>query len=207
MNLCHKNITEVINQWDPVGLLAMHCPADEYAGEIAEIVAWCDTHVFDKQQLGAAIYEIFCRCFGRDVFMKSLEECVQVAERICMKNGQPPNIAMACTYSEKLDKERILQMDIIALLDTECDFRIQVHGRTFYEQPLFPILEFLHCYLEWDQKHDFIYNTLESEERPMLAFQKQITGWRLDSVWKKFDCTTSFQLSDFTNAVEQLFLL
>lgn len=113
---------------------------------------------------------------------------------------------MACTYPKRLDKEQILQMDIMTLLNTECDFCIQVNERTYYEQPQFPILEFLRCYLEWDQKHDFIYNTLESDEQPMIAFQKQITGWRLNSVWQKFDCTNSFHLEDFVEAVETLFL-
>lgn len=78
-------ITEIINQWDPIGLLALCCPSDEYVDEIAEIIAFCDTHVLDEQQLGAAIYEIFCRRFGKDVFLKSLAECVRIAGHICMK--------------------------------------------------------------------------------------------------------------------------
>lgn len=76
-------ITKIVNQWDPVGLLAMHCPTDEYAAEIAEIYNWCTTHKCDIYQLSTVIYETFRHHFGEDVFLKTMAECTQIAESIC----------------------------------------------------------------------------------------------------------------------------
>ncbi len=113
-------------------------------------------------------------------------------------------IELICDYRTKSDLQTILHMDIAELLDIERDFSVKISGKLFYKQPFFPILEFLNYYVKWNKCSDFIYNTIESMENPMISFKKQHSFWRIDSVWKKFDCKTKFVLSDFTNAVDEL---
>ena len=109
-----------------------------------------------------------------------------------------------CDYKLKYDMETILQLDYSNLLSDEHYFCIKVNEVIFFEQPLFPILEFLYHYLRWDRKHDFIYNTIESQENPILEFRRGLLGWKIDSVWKKFDCKIRFDVDDFVNAVNKM---
>ena len=95
-------------------------------------------------------------------------------------------------------------MDIIELLSVECDFCVEVNRKNFFKQSFFPILEFLNCYLKWDKCCDFVYNAIESAENPMLSFKKQLNFWKIDSVWKQFNCEANFAINDFIIAANAL---
>lgn len=112
-------------------------------------------------------------------------------------------IEFLCDYHSEDGIDRILRMEYADLLD-EYYFCVKINGEVFFEQPLFPIMEFLYFYLKWDKKHDFIYNTIESEENPMISFERGISGWRINSVWKKFDCKERFRVENFITAVEKM---
>ncbi len=113
-------------------------------------------------------------------------------------------IEFICDYKTKIDRRAILQLDYADLISDEQYFCIKINGNIFYEQPLFPILEFLFAYLIWDKKHNFIFNTIESEENPMIVFKHTLRGWKLDSVWKKFDCLAVFNLNEIVYGIEKM---
>ena len=102
-------------------------------------------------------------------------------------------------YINKIDK-----MNYCQLLKIECYFCIKIDNKIFFEEPLFPILEFLYFYKKWDKASNFEYITIESEDNPIISFIKKYNGWYIDSVWKKFECNYIFELEQIINAIEKL---
>lgn len=74
-------IKKIVDDWDPIGLLAAHCPPDEYDLETIEIVNYLTLNI-QINDLSTKIYEIFVEFFGIDVFDKTEEECKVVADKI-----------------------------------------------------------------------------------------------------------------------------
>jgi len=76
----NDRIEFVINDWDPIDLLT-HSPRDEYQYEIEKIIElFAKTNSPDV--LGKGIFEIFIKSFGENVFTKSLDECIAIAQLI-----------------------------------------------------------------------------------------------------------------------------
>ena len=118
-------------------------------------------------------------------------------------------IEIKSSYSCGLSPDEILKLPLHDLLKEEHDIRILIHGKVFFEEPLFPILEFLFSYFTWREKlhsesSDFFYNSVETEDNPLLSFVNTKGGWRIDSPWKNFHCNEMFQLNDFVDACDQL---
>ena len=119
------------------------------------------------------------------------------------------------SFSNCLSPDEILKLTYHDLLKEEHDICILINQKVFFEQPLFPILEFLFSYLTWRKKlnskchffsklPDFFYNSIETEDNPLLSFTKMDNGWQIDSPWKTFDCKEVFQLNDFVDACDKL---
>ena len=51
---------------------------------------------------------------------------------------------------------------------------------------------------------DFIYNTIESDEGPILAFFLEGNSWRLYSVWQNFSCTQMYSFNDVMKLILQI---
>lgn len=100
--------------------------------------------------------------------------------------------------------DKINNMDYCELLNKECYFCIVVDNKVFYEEPLFPIYEFLYCYSKWDKTKDFKYVTIESDDNPMITFKKVKNGWLISSPWERFKCNKIFTLSELINGIESL---
>ena len=113
-------------------------------------------------------------------------------------------IEFICNYKMKNSIEDISKMDYKELLKEEYDFCIKINDEDFYKQPLFPILEFLYFYTKWDKNEDFVYNSIESDETPMILIKKTPKGWTIDSVWKKFKCDTYFHIDEIVKAIEDM---
>ena len=76
-------IKSVINEWDPIELLA-HAPEDEYHSEIEEIAEiLCLTN--STTELANTIYQVFMRSFGEGVFTSNIDECKLVAQKLLSK--------------------------------------------------------------------------------------------------------------------------
>jgi hypothetical protein len=76
----NKNILvkEVIDKWDPIGLLGLGCPDDEYDPEIADIVRLL-INIKSVNELAEGINEVFIKWFGEDL---TIEKCFPVALKI-----------------------------------------------------------------------------------------------------------------------------
>lgn len=74
-----KVVEEIVNEWDPFGLLAVGCPDDEYKFEIQRIVS-ATLRVNNAEELAVKMNEILYKSFEED-FKKS-EDCLMFADKI-----------------------------------------------------------------------------------------------------------------------------
>ncbi|WP_152394271.1 DUF1871 family protein [Paenibacillus guangzhouensis] len=72
-------VKEIIDNWDPIGLLAIHCPDDEYESEIREIVTAL-SYTTNAEELASKINNILYQAFEED-FKKS-NDCNVIAHEI-----------------------------------------------------------------------------------------------------------------------------
>ncbi|WP_316571766.1 DUF1871 family protein [Neobacillus sp. YIM B06451] len=71
-------VKEVIDEWDPIGLLGMGCPDDEYDPEINDIVKRL-SNITSVDELAQEIQEVFLKWFGENL---STGECFLAAQKI-----------------------------------------------------------------------------------------------------------------------------
>lgn len=74
-------ISNIINEWDPIGLFPM-APEDEYEEEIKKIKILLQQSDLEAEQIAQGIQEIFIAAFGDDVFRQSKENCMKIAKTI-----------------------------------------------------------------------------------------------------------------------------
>lgn len=74
----YEFVKSVIDEWDPIGLLDLGCPQDEYDPEIREIVALLP-HVKLADELALKIRQVFIKWFEEFI---SIEECHSIALKI-----------------------------------------------------------------------------------------------------------------------------
>lgn len=105
-------------------------------------------------------------------------------------------LSIRCETKNRSDKPINLEkLDIFALLKQEVDFRIMINEKLFFREPLFPILEFLSQINPWiseEKKIDFAYNSIETEENPLLSFSYINEGWKIRSPWQQFESDAIF---------------
>lgn len=71
-------VKRVIDDWDPIDLL-FHAPDDEYHSEIEEIRLLLSV-TDDSAELAEGIHNVFEESFGKETFIKSMDECKQIAQ-------------------------------------------------------------------------------------------------------------------------------
>lgn len=79
-------VKTVIDEWDPIELLSIHCPSDEYdeiSMELSQILI-CN---IDIELLGKEIYNLFVQAFGISMFDKNMDECKIIAQKIMNQSG------------------------------------------------------------------------------------------------------------------------
>ena len=74
-------VKEKIDEWDPIDLLAMHCPDNEY-DDISLLISQKVQNILDVEDLANYIYNLFVCQFGVPTFDKNLNECIMIAEKI-----------------------------------------------------------------------------------------------------------------------------
>jgi len=78
----NKEISDIINEWDPIGLFPI-APKDEYYEEIKHIEEMLYGNAkITEAELAKRINEVFANSFGLDVYHKSIDDCIQVAKKI-----------------------------------------------------------------------------------------------------------------------------
>ncbi|HBG11028.1 MAG TPA: DUF1871 domain-containing protein [Clostridium sp.] len=76
-------IKKTIDEWDPIGLLITHAPADEYDSESNRIYDRLNELSYASiETLANIIFEAFIKSFGDDVFISGFDECKKIAEKI-----------------------------------------------------------------------------------------------------------------------------
>lgn len=74
-----KILTKIINEADPVNLLALNYPQDEYSSEIMSILSLTERN--RKEDLIQEIYDIFQKSFGPQTFI-DINKIKTIAEEI-----------------------------------------------------------------------------------------------------------------------------
>lgn len=81
-NIKKEYIKNIVDEWNPIDLLPF-APPDEYDSETEKIYNTIkDNANIEHQHLSKIIYNIFKKAFGEDVFLKTSEECMMVANKI-----------------------------------------------------------------------------------------------------------------------------
>lgn len=78
-NETFKVVKKIVNEWDPVDLLSIDCPEDEYEFEIQQIVS-ATRSLNNVEELAGKINEILYKAFEED-FKKS-KDCLMIADKI-----------------------------------------------------------------------------------------------------------------------------
>lgn len=76
----YQPVKEIIDTWDPIHLLSMHCPPDEYDIEI-KLIYQKISHMkhISKEKLAEIIYHVFLQGFGNDLFCYPIHDCNVIA--------------------------------------------------------------------------------------------------------------------------------
>jgi hypothetical protein len=77
----YSSVKEVIDEWDPIGLLGMGCPDDEYDPEIRDIIGLL-SNIKSVDDLAVGINKVFIKWFEEDL---TIEKCYPVALKIWNK--------------------------------------------------------------------------------------------------------------------------
>lgn len=62
-----KTLTDIVNSEDPVGLIELGSPSDEYSSEIARILSLVTNN--KNSDLLQGVYDIFQKSFGPDTYI------------------------------------------------------------------------------------------------------------------------------------------
>ncbi|MGN0824718.1 MAG: hypothetical protein ACI4MB_06655 [Candidatus Coproplasma sp.] len=101
----------------------------------------------------------------------------------------------------KIKQEQFNSTALIDLLDYSCIMIIKIYDMVYFEEGICP-LEMKHAIYNWEQNYngitynDFIYNTEDDSLNPIIEFKLDGTKFHINSIHKKFDCNTLFDISD-----------
>lgn len=76
-----NKIKKIIDEWDPIELLMIHCPSDEYdeiSFELTQKIADDSSVEF----IANAIFELFVQAYSVPTFNKTIDECKRIAQKI-----------------------------------------------------------------------------------------------------------------------------
>ena len=86
-------------------------------------------------------------------------------------------------------------------------FRIYIDGELFFDDPQFPILEFLFCVKKWIKrkyKSNMLYCSVETDENPLISFVPINNKWKICSKWQLFDSGALFPLDKIEFEINKL---
>lgn len=91
---------------------------------------------------------------------------------------------------ENLNK-KIFELEYPQVLFPECKFSIYVDSICWFCEPNFPIYEFFKFLKEWENNNlqtDMHYISMETNENPLISFEKIQCKWKISSQWQNFQC-------------------
>ena len=107
-------------------------------------------------------------------------------------------------------KKTILEYgsDYPDILSLEGELKIFIDNKLFFNDPLFPVLEFFVAVDEWnnvtDKTEDMIFNSIETEDRPLLLFKYTKGHYLIYSSWQLFISNTKISRDEISAEVEKL---
>lgn len=102
---------------------------------------------------------------------------------------------------EKIARQKLLSIPLYDILDDDRHFAIFIDNETFFDDPYFAVREFVKCAISWleNRKEEFVYNTLNDYQNPLLSFISQGSEFKIFSVWQKFECKVTFCLETYNS--------
>ena len=107
---------------------------------------------------------------------------------------------------EKIPIKQFSKMSLVDIMDDDRPFVIFVDNKIFFDDIYFPIREFIKYALTWlnNTNKDFIYNTIDNYENPLIAFLKEKDGWKMHSIWQTFGCDKVFSFEEVRDFINQI---
>ncbi len=103
----------------------------------------------------------------------------------------------------KIPKKEFMQMSYADILDDDRHFVITVNNEVYFDDPYFPIREFVRYAIHWTEK-DFVYETEDDYQNPLSAFINHEHGWKMRSVWQKFECEDIFTFEEVERFLKEI---
>ncbi|MDF2653686.1 MAG: hypothetical protein K0R19_160 [Bacillota bacterium] len=66
------------------------------------------------------------------------------------------------------------------------------------------ILEFIRTLEKWDQANSMLYNSIETEDNPLISFIASEKGWIIKSPWQLFECNEIIPKGEILESIKIL---
>ena len=92
------------------------------------------------------------------------------------------------------------------LISDEVHFTIIIENRKFFEEPNFPIYEFMYFVDEWieEKLEDMNYIAIDTEDNPLISFIKRDGGYKINSPWQLFSYDKLLAREEIEEAILKL---
>lgn len=100
-----------------------------------------------------------------------------------------------------------LKLSEIQRLNFDMGLSIWIGDQQFFNEPDFPVLDFLYTVHKWKSPKDnenFIYNCIETVDNPLISFTREKDMWVICSPWQLFECQKKFTKEEIVNALDVL---
>lgn len=109
-----------------------------------------------------------------------------------------------CNIQDQMISKYIEYPELLSIVG---DFKITIDRNTFFEQPYFPVIEFVRIASSWmnnDLDVPMLYHSVETEDNPLISFTKTTNGWNITSPWQEYSCDLYFSKEELTTAIINL---
>ena len=197
-----RSITNIINQWDPIDLLAMGAPDDEYESEIYAIFQILP-HVDDVYRLNQKVIDIFTEAFGES-FEKNVEDCLIISQQLLRgKSVLIPvegayliqNVEEAIQFLSEKERIPLLKLPVSALLSSldQVGFpRLTSHYFLWKSNVFYMVCREKDKCIEDIQRENHIMLSIQIEDKVMQNYSQVvaegnalITREKIESITKK----------------------
>ena len=98
------------------------------------------------------------------------------------------------------------KLNSIELLKYDVTFEIRIDNQLFFYDESFALLDLLYQLYEWKislENVDFVYNSIETEDNPLLSLLFKDKGYSISSAWKLFSSDAIFSKEQIIQAFEK----
>lgn len=94
------------------------------------------------------------------------------------------------------------------ILGVVADFQIVINGDLYFDEPEFPILEFLEQAVCWANSSisdkPLVYNSVETDDNPLITVNEYNGKWYLYSPWGKNECCLEVNREELKDCILEL---